>query len=1352
MRTRLVKTLSLGITACFLIIGCCSVFAEDAVQMDTYSLSNGTNYFLIPLKGEAVKSDAEYTDVAVLVDTSASQIGEEVRKAGQDAVQSLISNLPANARIQIFTVDGNTESLTGGFVPLKSPEVEKAMKSLKENTPLGAADLQKSLRAAGDSFDFLENANRSIVFIGRGVSTSAVLDEKAFGEVVKTLVLDRVPVSSFANGAVTNVEVLGALANQTGGYVVDPGIKNGSDAGKLLAQAASASVYWPTDAPKFSDNLTVFPNPVPPLRSDRETFIIGAKSGPMKDETITIPVEFNKDGAKDLVWKAAPAASNPKNEYLYKMVEKASKDQGLTLPIAGRLLLGNAEAGTTAILNDTKDLAKQALETGNPQQAAQLAKLAQAQAPENTDVNAILAKAMEESKAFEQAEQIQKISQPKPEPTLLDATETNVSLATAASRAHAKVLIDEARQIARTDPDTALQDIKLNIQKVKNDRVLSPKDRNAILNELTTTAQMLQKAKTDKERRDYIALRNQATAQERLKVIKENDINEQRLIELMKRFNSLVEQSQFVLAWEVAETAAAIAGENAPLPTQAALVVLARDAYVQNQDLRIRRRKGFLDVLMSVERSHIPIADEPPIVYPDPETWLALKKTRKEKYSDTALFTESDQARKIAKALDSITDVEGGEDKEETVESWLEKIKKQFGINIVFDKANIEETTGNSVNALKIDQPLLGVSLRSALRHVLRPHELGFSILDDALYITTQDQLKNNPQISTSLRLYSIQDLIAPPQQSMMGGGMMGGMGGGAFFAPPEVPNARALQNKGNSIMKDFLQKPALNPAKGIFYLDASEDLPQNSSAQPPVSLNEKWDRYLEANKIAKPVLEQGTSPEITAKNEKIMKQYQNDLLRFNNDLMLKVKNFCDAKNYDEAKALLHSCIRNNAAASWVYEALVLVLLQSNAPQKEVEKAILSTADFGADPVSMLGIAAYLEKMGMKKRALELYHEISKAIPTRPEPYVRGLDLSRQLNDENAQKWVVLGIASQAWEGKLVEDVWQNGMDLGKQLTEKMIAEGRTEEAAEFEKELAAALIRDVVVEVSWTGDAEIDVAVQEPTHSVCWFAQPRTTSGGILKKDPFVLSKSYDTQKEGQRIRVYTCPMGFDGEYTVLVSKSWGTLPQNKVGVRITTNAGSVKEHSAFYTVPLKEDKACFGIILEGGRRKEELKQEILTADALVNQMAIHNQRVLTQKVDQFKDNQAAGSARNANQSLVASKDGNYQSSYKYQPADTAAPSGKNAGYSMPEVQYAGDAGYMPVISFYNVGAGMMLQPNSLVPMDSRTYVRFTNDTMFTGLFKMFTYTVAGGAMNDVSGGMGGGGMGGGRGGGMGG
>ncbi|MBR5626440.1 MAG: hypothetical protein IKW74_02320, partial [Thermoguttaceae bacterium] len=66
-------------------------------------------------------------------------------------------------------------------------------------------------------------------------------------------------------------------------------------------------------------------------------------------------------------------------------------------------------------------------------------------------------------------------------------------------------------------------------------------------------------------------------------------------------------------------------------------------------------------------------------------------------------------------------------------------------INVVFDTKNMEDSDdAGTASSLTIEEKLTGITFRNALRIVLRRYSLDFCILNDCLYITTQDEIKNN--------------------------------------------------------------------------------------------------------------------------------------------------------------------------------------------------------------------------------------------------------------------------------------------------------------------------------------------------------------------------------------------------------------------------------------------------------------------------------------------------------------------------------------------------------------------------------------------------------------------------------
>ncbi|MBR5626441.1 MAG: hypothetical protein IKW74_02325 [Thermoguttaceae bacterium] len=675
--------------------------AESDVSMDTYTLSDGTNCFLVPLQAESVESTADYVDVAILIDTSASQMTSEVRQRGQQAVESLINNLPANARVQIFTVNNETESITNGFIAVDDPALADAVELLKKSIPLGAADLEKSFDVASQAFDYSESADRSIAFIGRGVSTSALFDTQTFEKVVGNLVENHIAVNTFGNGVVNNYTVLGSLANQTGGIIVDTTVTDGMKAGQQLAEAATATVLWPEEKEiTLAEDVSVYPNPIPPIRSDRETYLFGSSTAPLADTQLNIPAVLGDGREVSVDWNIKADVSRSQNQYLYPMVQAAAQDNGMGLPLAGRDMLNEYQVSVLNTVDTASDLAQLALEDGNIEDARRLAELVESQLPGDKIAEDILAQTDEEvdiqidepadvqeddleeaqtsdpvvadtgnaadsdtQDAFAKAEQIVKNQNNASVGTqganLMTATSNNVALLTQQIKTDVKVKIDDARKLVRTDPAGAVQEIKMMINAVRQNPGLSAADRNALLSDLEVTGQYIAREKADMEKKYYLAQRNKATAEARMNAMSQRLKNQQRVVEIMERFDSLIKEGDYILAAEAAEAAAAVTDDIA-LPTQAARVALIQDAYAENQYLRFYRRKRLLDVLMSVERSHVPVSDEPPITYPDPNVWIALSKERKSKgYEKGQGLTDSEEAKKISRALDMKVDVNG---------------------------------------------------------------------------------------------------------------------------------------------------------------------------------------------------------------------------------------------------------------------------------------------------------------------------------------------------------------------------------------------------------------------------------------------------------------------------------------------------------------------------------------------------------------------------------------------------------------------------------------------------------------------------------------------------------------------
>jgi len=215
-------------------------------------------------------------------------------------------------------------------------------------------------------------------------------------------------------------------------------------------------------------------------------------------------------------------------------------------------------------------------------------------------------------------------------------------------------------------------------------------------------------------------------------------------------------------------------------------------------------------------------------------------------------------------------------------------------------------------------------------------------------------------------------------------------------------------------------------------------------------------------------------------------------------------------------------------------------------------------------------VAFYLEKLGLERRALSLYRQLAEATPAFPEIAVRALRLATKLDDIEGQKWATVAVLSQAWPEEK-KHIWLEAYGTASDLLKRLEAEKRDSERREYLAQLEEAIRRDVVVEVSWVGDADIDLSVHEPPGTVCSLRNPRTTSGGILLGD----TVSHLGQAGKELKEVYVCPQGFGGTYRVLLQRVWGQLPADRVRVSVYRHLWSDKAQAIEKFVTLKEVRA---------------------------------------------------------------------------------------------------------------------------------------------------------------------------------
>ena len=270
------------------------VEAVETGPMRVFRDASGESYFSLSLSApqQPAGEAAAAKNIVVLFDTSASQSGM-YRETTLAALDSYLSKLAPTARVRLVAADLEARPLNGSFEPAEMV-ADGAAEKLRGETPLGSTDLAKALKSAAAMLAGATGTTQ-VLYIGDGVSAANLLDGPEFASVVRELRNAQITVSSYAVGPERDAQLLAALANQTGGNLyVDQSMawaddtagvtldralqenrRRGTEVGRTLADWAAGNVYWPEQVSLGGGVDVVYPVDVPPLRSDRDTVLLG---------------------------------------------------------------------------------------------------------------------------------------------------------------------------------------------------------------------------------------------------------------------------------------------------------------------------------------------------------------------------------------------------------------------------------------------------------------------------------------------------------------------------------------------------------------------------------------------------------------------------------------------------------------------------------------------------------------------------------------------------------------------------------------------------------------------------------------------------------------------------------------------------------------------------------------------------------------------------------------------------------------------------------------------------------------------------------------------------------------------
>ena len=1336
-----------------------AALGDDPAYLSTYHSATGEVYFAMSVRPDGPAPKQSSHDVIVLVDTSASQTGA-YRDDALASVKHLMSGLDSHDRVEIMAVDLDAVSMSGSFASPRSAEADRGLALIQQRAPLGSTDMLRVINQAADRFETDSNRPRSIVYIGDGMSRANMLETTELTQLVRRLADGRISVSSFAVGPGQDVALLATLANHTGGNLfLDGADVSAQQAGSALASFVHGAVAWPITGQPPQSILESYPARFPPLRWDRDTVVVGTMN-----DVDQVDVAFQAKAAGqvlDLNWKLAARNGHEDHAFLTRLVELARRDGGLSLPTLGTAGLAQAERALNSTSQQLTQLGQQAMASGDVEAAETLTTAALRNDPSNLQAELMRAGLHRSSPASDvrvaQLNGDATLVAPARESALVDGGQDIPSLIIdegeiildggslppagtelegvdgryiddvmarrKAQESYLNVLVRnglvDGRKRMNTDPQSAVSDLKLLLEDIRNVSDISAEIRSQLVARMESGIREGMRRQIEKEERDALAAGNRARAEERSRLGRKAERRDEEVKQLLDRFNALMDEGLYHQSEHAAVESRRVA-PDLPITEQAVVYSGMAASYHRLNHLRELKTVNWLNALALVEESHIPFPDEPAIVYPDAKFWEYIT-IKREKWKAADLAEPGTAEERIFGALNEETELDY---LETPLADVIDDLQDIHDIPIKFDQTALEDLVLDQ--SVPVTMQLSGIKLKSALRLMLGDLDLTYVIENEVLLITSQE----NAEDAAITKVYPVADLVLPIiSGGGMGGGMMGGgmggmgggfggggFGGGGFFNVQDdfrafaVDDSLRLGVSPTNGRVDSENNTSLKPDASFF-----EGLVE-SQAQPKVirlsykdglTLRQSWDRFFgEQTRLAE---DRRAAPGDVRATVRYLKRHE---------------------KLDEVQALILSALAHGFPQPWMYEALGIAMKTAGAPASEIERALMSAVDFSHDVDEVYFIAAYMSRIGLEERALHLFREVAVANPTRPEPYVHALKLARRLDDLEAIQWACLGVLAQAWPKELAA-VEQQTDRISRLILLELNQAGEVEAAAEFKAALQAAQQRDCVATVTWTGDADVDLLVEEPAGTVCSLRNPRTTSGGVVLGDAFATDESRATQGVSE---TYVCAQGFSGQYRLLVRPIWGEVSAGRVTVEVTTHHGTEQSYTIRKQIPLGDSDVAVVFDLHEGRLTEPLADHQV-AQSVHKQLAVNHRAVLAQQID------------NGNSTVLA---------------DLVNARRLAAAFGGPLIVQP--VGFRPEITQLPEGTNFSAQ--AVISADRR-YVRITPSPMFSLVTDVFTFNFVsgegaqqeggaagggGGGFGGGGGGMGGGMMGGGMGGGMGG
>ena len=258
---------------------------------------------------------------------------------------------------------------------------------------------------------------------------------------------------------------------------------------------------------------------------------------------------------------------------------------------------------------------------------------------------------------------------------------------------------------------------------------------------------------------------------------------------------------------------------------------------------------------------------------------------------------------------------------------------------------------------------------------------------------------------------------------------------------------------------------------------------------------------------------------------------------------------------------LIEAALRHDQLQTWMYEGLALAWVSSGAPASFVDERMLAVAERNSgEPEVLFHIATVLSRLNHNVAAIQLFQDAATLDPSMREAYLTVIVLAAQQNDADAIQWALTSLVNELSDQ---EPLVRYARRMASLIAERLRRRGRLEEADSLSDAIARVDQTDLQVRIWWSGNADIDLMVIDPSEKLCSWQQPYSESGGMHLGDGFGPEKT----------ETYVGKQIFSGRYVIRIRHVWGSPVAKRVKLEIIRHAGTSYQKREVSSIQLTEE-----------------------------------------------------------------------------------------------------------------------------------------------------------------------------------